>query len=48
MFVVGGFMMIGGGFLEGFLNLTIALMILSLVLITVVPIIYSIRSSHKA
>lgn len=49
MFVVGGFMMIGGGFLGMISEFwTIALMILPLVLITVVPIIYSIRSSHKA
>ncbi|WP_223321952.1 SdpI family protein [Leuconostoc mesenteroides] len=40
---------IGGGFLGMISEFwTIALMILSLVLITVVPIIYPIRSSHKA
>ncbi|MCT4377274.1 DUF1648 domain-containing protein [Leuconostoc suionicum] len=49
MFVVGGFMMIGGGFLGMISEFwTIASMIVALVLITVIPIIYLIRSSHKA
>ncbi|QEA59292.1 DUF1648 domain-containing protein [Leuconostoc koreense] len=49
MFVVGGFMMICGGFLSIISeSCTVVSMIVALLLITVVPISYSIKSSHKS